>query len=224
MNQGKNTSNLRLFVLVAPILIVSFGLWLINANNPVYILIFGREQLGEWVQAGCYFLASGFGLVAFKSLSKSASSHKNIMRFFLGLFVLGMLFIALEEISWGQQIFKWESSQVFLEYNAQQETNIHNMFWFNSHTLYMLVGIYGGLGWLVKKYVYSQIADVLIPDWHLSIYFFQIFLFYFSFDFILPVIFIIRPSQELFEFVLAIGFLLFSVENLIKIRHTLNSQ
>jgi hypothetical protein len=38
----------------------------------------------------------------------------------------GLLF--LEEISWGQRIFGWSTPAQFEELNAQQETNLHNMF------------------------------------------------------------------------------------------------
>ncbi|WP_292008338.1 hypothetical protein [Chryseobacterium sp.] len=40
---------------------------------------------------------------------------------------LGMFFGGGEEISWGQRIFHVQSSEFFLENNAQQETNLHNM-------------------------------------------------------------------------------------------------
>jgi phosphoglycerol transferase MdoB-like AlkP superfamily enzyme len=43
--------------------------------------------------------------------------------------VLGcvLLFGALEEISWGQRIFGWQSPEWFRLHNAQQETNLHNL-------------------------------------------------------------------------------------------------
>ncbi len=37
------------------------------------------------------------------------------------------LFAAGEEISWGQRIFGVESSEFFIENNAQGETNLHNL-------------------------------------------------------------------------------------------------
>lgn len=40
---------------------------------------------------------------------------------------LAFLFVAGEEISWGQRIFNVESSEFFSEYNAQGETNLHNL-------------------------------------------------------------------------------------------------
>jgi len=44
-----------------------------------------------------------------------------------GLFTILFFFGAGEEISWGQRIFGWESSEYFIERNAQGETNIHNL-------------------------------------------------------------------------------------------------
>lgn len=42
-------------------------------------------------------------------------------------FVLLFFFGAGEEISWGQRIFGIESTAYFLQHNAQQEMNLHNM-------------------------------------------------------------------------------------------------
>ena len=36
------------------------------------------------------------------------------------------LIFAMEEISWGQRLFDLSSPQVFIQYNFQQETNLHN--------------------------------------------------------------------------------------------------
>ncbi len=43
---------------------------------------------------------------------------------FLG--TLGCLYFGGEEASWGQHIFNWESSEAWLSFNDQQETNLHN--------------------------------------------------------------------------------------------------
>jgi len=43
------------------------------------------------------------------------------------LMILGLFFGFGEEISWGQRIFSVESSEFFLENNAQSETNLHNL-------------------------------------------------------------------------------------------------
>ena len=43
------------------------------------------------------------------------------------LFSLIFFLAAGEEISWGQRIFNWESNEFFLQFNAQEETNFHNL-------------------------------------------------------------------------------------------------
>ena len=55
--------------------------------------------------------------------------------------------VAMEEISWGQRIFGWESSEFFREYNVQDETNIHNLFNLNQHFLivYQTLGTFAAL-------------------------------------------------------------------------------
>lgn len=45
----------------------------------------------------------------------------------LALIAIFSIFIAGEEISWGQRIFNVESSEFFQKHNAQGETNLHNM-------------------------------------------------------------------------------------------------
>lgn len=49
--------------------------------------------------------------------------------------LLGVLFflIVAEEINWGQRIFKWNTPKLFMELNAQKETNIHNLWLFQAY-------------------------------------------------------------------------------------------
>lgn len=43
-------------------------------------------------------------------------------------FIIGFLYIALEESSWGQHLFGWQTPDWLSGINRQQETNIHNLF------------------------------------------------------------------------------------------------
>ena len=55
-------------------------------------------------------------------------TNRNVFFFLLGcLFFLGFG----EEISWGQRIFGFETPELLNEINAQQETNIHNLWIFH---------------------------------------------------------------------------------------------
>ena len=41
--------------------------------------------------------------------------------------IVGLTYFLGEEISWGQNIFKWESPDFFMNLNNQKETNFHNI-------------------------------------------------------------------------------------------------
>ena len=43
------------------------------------------------------------------------------------LYLLGLIYYFLEEISWGQYIFNWSTPYFFLNLNNQNETNFHNI-------------------------------------------------------------------------------------------------
>ena len=43
------------------------------------------------------------------------------------LLVFVLFVMAMEEISWGQRIFQWQTSEYFLENSIQGETNLHNL-------------------------------------------------------------------------------------------------
>lgn len=66
-----------------------------------------------------YFLVSASGRAWRRSRRLSAATT--------ALAVLCLL-LFLEEISWGQRIFNWDTPEHISTLNAQQETNLHNMF------------------------------------------------------------------------------------------------
>lgn len=63
----------------------------------------------------------------------------------LWLFALGCLFLLGEETSWGQHFLGWQSPEYFEAYNRQNETNIHNLEFFDRNLLKwaVVVGILG---------------------------------------------------------------------------------
>ncbi len=45
----------------------------------------------------------------------------------IGVFAIFAFLGAMEEISWGQQLFHFSSTDYFMKHNLQQETNLHNL-------------------------------------------------------------------------------------------------
>lgn len=55
-----------------------------------------------------------------------------LYRAWLGLFAFGSLYIAGEEMSWGQHFLHWGTSEFWSSLNQQKETNLHNVSsWFD---------------------------------------------------------------------------------------------
>jgi hypothetical protein len=59
--------------------------------------------------------------------SRLARHHSHLFSLIMWGICLFSIFVAGEEISWGQRIFGVESSEFFQRHNAQQETNLHNL-------------------------------------------------------------------------------------------------
>lgn len=83
-----------------------------------------EDGLVEYATAFFLFMIALLCLYRFFTMGsgKSFSWKLGVLGFAL-LFIFG----AGEEISWGQRIFDIQSGEYFLENNAQQETNLHNL-------------------------------------------------------------------------------------------------
>jgi len=66
-------------------------------------------------------------VVIIRYLRRVAAYRSRMFTATLLIAALFSFFVAGEEISWGQRVLDIESSEFFLENNAQQETNLHNL-------------------------------------------------------------------------------------------------
>ncbi len=109
------------------LIISSFLTVLISAH------ITGQEQLletmtkesglFEWMSVVILLGISVYGLYFCK---KHYVKLSKLMLILIGGFAIVAFLGAMEEISWGQQLFHFESSEYFLKNNYQHETNLHN--------------------------------------------------------------------------------------------------
>ncbi|MHC4149622.1 MAG: hypothetical protein ACYSR5_09085 [Planctomycetota bacterium] len=105
------------YLIAAGILLgyLSFALWF-----PVAYIWATYENLhGEWLQVGLWLLTAIVGF--------ACARRRDNFRLFWGLLGLAALYVVLEEISWGQQLFNWRSPEFLQRNNLQGETNIHNL-------------------------------------------------------------------------------------------------
>ena len=105
--------------------------WLVGENGPY-----------EGVQVGVIFLALILGVFILARMKGAAGWLYG----WIGLAVLGCLYIFGEEISWGQHILSWNTPEYWAHINDQNETNLHNTSsWLDQKPrLIMIIGIYAG--------------------------------------------------------------------------------
>lgn len=107
------------------LLVIILKLFL-GATKP-YKLLMGEGSFVEYGTVLAYFVACGFALPIATGFRKQSQW---LLSGLYGLFSAFCLFVGFEEISWGQMVIGWQSNDFFSETNVQQETNLHNMPWF----------------------------------------------------------------------------------------------
>lgn len=119
-----------LFYIVLPILSFLFILaW--AYRSPGTFSKFAGGEVGILEISHILFALLGlvFGLVLIVHFIREQKKWGVLLSIFSSLVCL---YIAGEEASYGQHFFNWEVDEVFLEFNDQQESNVHNISsWFD---------------------------------------------------------------------------------------------
>ena len=224
---------LKIFVLIFPIILfISFLLTKILFNSTYNILV-REDGLFEYSQAFLYFFSFILGIKIFLQFYKKKLMLNTVLYFILSL---TLLFVCLEEISWGQRIFDINTPVYFNELNTQKEISFHNLKIIQPHLheFYIFVGLYGTIGWIIfhpkisnikMKLNHKNVIDYIVPEWFLSSYFFIISMSYYILEFTKfspkpsqPPDFLIWDDQESVELILSLGFFLFLINIFFKIR------
>ncbi|WP_439882112.1 hypothetical protein ACSX1A_02900 [Pontibacter sp. MBLB2868] len=150
------------------ILTFVFAFLLIIAED-LYMDILQEDHVVEWCT---FFALIAAGVIALKTAITIKKAYGYTHWFFI-LFFLFSILAGLEEISWGQRIFGWESSGFFARYNDQHETNIHNtvqgVFKVKTkHIALLVVSVYGLLlpllvSWLKPGAQLLRFGQFLFP-------------------------------------------------------------
>lgn len=85
----------------------------------------GEDRLVEWLTFIVLVGASAWSVAVCLEFHKARAGRGPCTAWIL--IAAGLAFGALEEVSWGQRIFGWQSPHFFLVHNAQQELNVHNL-------------------------------------------------------------------------------------------------
>jgi hypothetical protein len=130
---------------------IQIGLELTLDDNTL-INLHAENGPHELVQFG--MLVAG-AYIAAVTLFKMDRSNKWLVAW-IGTALAACTFVAIEEMSWGQSVFKWGTPEFWAHINVQEETNLHNTStWLNQKPRILLaIGIVTG-GLLIpflKKY------------------------------------------------------------------------
>lgn len=106
---------------------------ILSLSLALYFLVLEAptpEGLMENFMATLFLISAGIFLSSIVILFfRKETTLKNKSNIFTLLFLfIFMLFIFLEEFSWGQALFNWNINETFLNYNAQKEMTFHNFF------------------------------------------------------------------------------------------------
>ena len=149
-------------------------LWLFfKESRFLYGEGWGGGEVGlEWFTVCCLFFASGIIFTSNKINHLSKSTR--IYLYLIGAF---FLILGLEEISWGQTIFNWNTPDYLKEINYQNETNIHNLFNPLIYLIYALLCCTLGLLMVFTKKVETSLENtkflkdviILLPSVNFSV-------------------------------------------------------
>ncbi|MBT3234875.1 MAG: hypothetical protein HN353_02895 [Bdellovibrionales bacterium] len=112
-------------VLVTMFILLLIGIFFAFTDIKYLHGVYVREDgFIEWLTVLALFLGSLLCLYRASTIKLRRGGL-----FLLGLLVLSGIYFfgAGEEISWGQRILGVKSSQFFMDYNSQGETNLHNL-------------------------------------------------------------------------------------------------
>lgn len=107
------------------LLVYAIGVYFANTNVEYFDTSIAQED--GFAEYSTAFMLLCISILSISRLIKIGPSKPLLWKAGIIGMSLVFLFGAGEEISWGQRIFGIESSEYFLENNAQQETNLHNM-------------------------------------------------------------------------------------------------
>lgn len=186
--------------------------WMLDENHPVELLTFAFLIMAAVAAITC-------------SLRVMQHHEQAWVSGFYLLFGIGLFLIAMEEISWGQQFFKFETFGTFKEVNQQGEVNLHNIGALQGNSAYfrLVFGLGGLIGvWFTSRNILSKITpSEMLLTWFLVITFFAVLGIYknLSGDTRLYYAFSLRSLSELNEMLIGLSSYIFIRLNMRKFQY-----
>lgn len=117
------TNAKRFFFIGFPLLALSVpALWYAGAGSDEWLK--GEKGIVENLTVLFLSVSIGFSISGLRNAFRLALS--NLVKVWMVMLILGALYFALEEISYGQHMFGWAAGETWQNINDQNETNLHN--------------------------------------------------------------------------------------------------
>lgn len=149
----------KIVVILFPLFFAAIIIWLRFYHFPTYEIIGQEDNIIEYYQF--FFFLTG-GIIAFLTALRLKEFSRLMFYLFL-MISLALIFVAGEEISWGERLFNIDTHQIFdgdteiplLENNVQNEMNLHNFKSIHNKIgiLYLAIGSYFIFSWILMKMV-----------------------------------------------------------------------
>jgi hypothetical protein len=210
---------------IAVILLLPFAIMLAGGlsaflGKGAYKWVTGEDGLAETLQVICY--AASLLLAAAVAGRLWVGSQRGIAALY-ALLAFALFFLVGEELSWGQRIFGWATPESLEAINKQGETTLHNIegVGYAFKWAQLGVGAYGAIlpvlfpWWIDGAAAWARVRGLLafvVPHFSLIPYFAFMFawrIYRNLFEEPTSYYFVISEYNEVVEFVLALGFLLF---------------
>jgi len=184
---NKEINKLIWLVLPVVVAVMPYIARFVSLGSDTYM--YGEKGIIENLTVVFLFVA----IIATILFLKTNATNFKFLSIWMVIFLLGAIYYAGEEISWGQHYFGWGTPEQWTEFNDQQETNLHNtaaIFDQIPRTLLSLAALIGGVcipiyrrykrhipskeafyDWLLPTYVCLPAALLsLLVSWHEKIY------------------------------------------------------
>ncbi len=147
------------------------------------------------------------------------ANQSKILGYLYYLISAGTFVVGMEEISWGQKLIGFESSEFFQNYNSQEEITLHNLIWVNEYLDkgLMFVALIAGISWLTYSFISkaknNYQVKFIIPRWFFSSFFITVFAFFYLIEYVEVWNSTIENFQESVELIFSLGCLCFILTN-----------
>lgn len=221
MRTQKDAVKRTMFYLPALLSAGAYLLWLWPFG--VFIKALTERGIIEWLQFGLLMLAAS---IAIGSSAVLFQKRKWLLFIVTVVTSLGFLFLAGEEISWGQHILNFETPEYFTQTNLQNEVTLHNSEQVAGYiwAAYVAVCLWGILSSFVGRYVKLWWMQLFTTDKLSVLYYLFPLLYLLQQQYYGHIDESIKQWSEFTELILILGFVVFAHRQYVAVTQRTESQ